>query len=84
MATGGGVPSVVIEANFRAQSAFEREKVRALCERPVEVHCRVPVEVAAARYAERGAGEDHHPVHVARSTPLSFFEGSKSRSGWGR
>ena len=67
-------PAVVIEANFRTQSAFERDEVRELCARPVEVHCRIPVDVAAARYAERGARDDHHAVHVARSTPLSFFE----------
>src|SRR4051794_7026249 len=67
-------PAVVIEANFRTTSTYERTRVRELCERPVEVHCRVPVDVAGARYAERGGRDDHHPVHVARSTPRSFFE----------
>src|SRR4051794_3017127 len=36
-------PAVAIEANFRTQSALERGKVRHLCERPVEVHCRIPI-----------------------------------------
>jgi len=67
-------PAVLIEANFRTQSAMERDKVCELCEAPVEVHCRVPVDVAAARYAERGTRDDHHAVHVARSTPAAFFE----------
>ena len=30
-------PSVVIEANFRSRSPYERERLRALCPNPVEV-----------------------------------------------
>jgi predicted kinase len=67
-------PAVVIEANFRTRSEHERRRVAELCERPVEVHCSVPVEVAASRFAERARRQDHHPVHVASSTPLDFFE----------
>jgi predicted kinase len=60
-------PSAVLEANFRSQSASERERIVALCEHPVEVYCRVPPEEAARRYSERGASSDHHEVHVLRS-----------------
>lgn len=56
--------SVVIEANFRSRSAYERRRVAALSANPVEIYCRVPVSVAARRYAERAASTGHHPVHV--------------------
>jgi predicted kinase len=42
-------PSVVLEANFRSQSHYERERLLALSSRPVEVYCRVPIPVAAQR-----------------------------------
>ena len=67
-------PAVVIEANFRTQSAFERARVLDLCERPVEVHCRVPAPLAAQRFTHRADGDAYHEVHVARSMPLDFFE----------
>ena len=63
----GECPAVVLEANFRGQSTYERERVLALSSRPIEVYCRVPPDVAAARYATRGATHLHHPVHVART-----------------
>ena len=67
-------PRVVLEANFRSHSDYERNQVRRLSERPVEVYCRVPLDLAVARYAERGASTDRHRVHVARSLPASAFE----------
>jgi predicted kinase len=60
-------PAVVIEANFRPHSTYERERLAALGGRPVEVHCACPPEVAAARYNARG----RHPVHVLTTLPLS-------------
>jgi hypothetical protein len=60
-------PSVVIEANFRSHSAYERARLQALSPHPVEVYCRVAPEVTARRYALRGARSNHHPVHVLRS-----------------
>lgn len=60
-------PAAVLEANFRGRSGYERGRVAALSAHPVEVYCRVPFEVAAARYAERGTSSDHHEVHVLRS-----------------
>jgi predicted kinase len=70
-----GCPAVVLEANFRSRSAYEREQLQALSPIPVEVHCRVAPEVAAARYDERGATTHHHPVHVVRSiSPAALAE----------
>ena len=68
-------PAVVLEANFRTASTRERRRVQGLSSRPVEVHCRVPYEVAADRFAARAARPGHHPVHVARAlTPELFSE----------
>jgi hypothetical protein len=60
-------PSAVLEANFRSQSDYELQRVTELCQQPVEVYCRVPPDLAARRYTERGARPDRHPVHVVRS-----------------
>lgn len=67
-------PQVVLEANFRTQGAQERERVAALIAFPgtrlVEVFCRVPLEEAARRFAERAQRERHHPAHALREMPV--------------
>lgn len=63
----GECPAAVLEANFRSHSDYERDRITELCEHPVEVYCRVPLEVASTRYSERGARSEHHEVHVLRS-----------------
>jgi predicted kinase len=71
----GRCPTVVLEANFRSRSPHERERLLELSPTPVEVYCRVPVDIAARRYGERGARGDHHPVHVLRSiSPAALTE----------
>ena len=60
-------PAVVIEANFRPHSAYERERLAALGGRPVEVHCACPPEVAIDRYNARV----RHPVHVLTTMPMA-------------
>jgi predicted kinase len=59
-------PAVVIEANFRPSSEYERAKLSGLGGRTVEVHCRCPAGVAAARYNARA----RHPVHVLKKLPV--------------
>lgn len=49
-------------------------QLQALSVRPVEVYCRVPVELAFERYALRGSLSEHHEVHVARTLPIETFE----------
>jgi predicted kinase len=66
-------PDVILEANFRSRSLYERERLLALSARPVEVYCRVPIALAAERYARRGASASHHPVHVVRTLPVEAF-----------
>lgn len=58
---------MVIEANFRPYSDYERGRLRSLGDRIVEVHCACPAPVAAARYSARPA----HPVHVVKTLPPS-------------
>lgn len=69
----GACPSVVLEANFRSRSPYERDRLLALSSRPVEVYCRVPIPIAMQRYAQRSASANHHPVHVARTLPAEAF-----------
>jgi predicted kinase len=76
-------PSVVIEANFRSLSNYERGRLHALSPSPVEVYCRVTPEIAAQRYTDRGARSDHHPVHVLRSLPVCAFEEFQAPMGLG-
>jgi predicted kinase len=51
---------MVIEANFRPHSPYERERLLSLGGCPVEVHCTCPLDIAVARYNTR----PRHPVHV--------------------
>jgi predicted kinase len=66
-------PDVVIEANFRPYSEYERGRLLGLAQllgpgrHPVEVHCSCPAEQASARYNARAT----HPVHVLKSLPVS-------------
>ena len=67
-------PQVVLEANFRTRSHHEREQVTALLRRPgarlVEVHCRIPLDEAARRFAQRARNERHHPAHALKEISL--------------
>jgi hypothetical protein len=60
-------PAVVIEANFRPYSEFERGRLLGLGGLPVEVHCACPPEIALARYNARL----NHPVDVVKALPVS-------------
>ena len=59
-ALAADAPAVVLEANFRPFSEYERAKLSGLADRPVEVHCACPPELALRRYNARVT----HPVHV--------------------
>ncbi len=60
-------PSVVVEANFRPHDPYQRKKLSALAEHPVEVYCQCDPRLAARRYDDR-AGTSH-PVHAIASVP---------------
>jgi predicted kinase len=76
-------PAVVLEANFRAASTYERDRVTELCARPVEVYCRVPAGLALRRYNERGARADHHEVHTARTISIETLAAFQQPFGLG-
>lgn len=60
-------PGVVLEANFRPRSDYERAKLSGFGGRLVEVHCACGPEEAARRYSARGLREDQHPIHTLRT-----------------
>ena len=66
-ALAADAPAVVIEANFRPYSDYERAKLAGLAARPVEVHCDCPPEVAVERYNARAT----HAVHVIKRLDLA-------------
>src|SRR5271156_5969856 len=45
-ALAADAPAVVIEANFRPHSEYQRAKLSGLAAQPVEVHCACPPELA--------------------------------------
>jgi predicted kinase len=55
-ALASDAPAVVLEANFRPHSEYERGRIAALGGRLVEVYCACPMQVATRGYAERAAG----------------------------
>jgi predicted kinase len=61
-ALAADAPAVVLEANFRPRSEYERGRIIALGGQFVEVYCDCPVELATARY--NGRAPRRHPVHV--------------------
>jgi predicted kinase len=58
-------PACVLEANFLPGHERQRRMLQELSTdgRLVEVHCSCPIEVAAARYAERDLTGSRHRVH---------------------
>jgi len=58
-------PQVIIEANFRPRSDYERMRLVGLSGQVVEVHCACPIPEAIRRFRARGmAGV--HPAHPWR------------------
>ena len=64
-AVAADAPRVVIEANFRPRSDYERQKLTGLADRVAEVYCACPPDLALRRYNERAGGR--HLVHQATS-----------------
>jgi predicted kinase len=66
-ALAADAPSVVIEANFRPHDQYQRRKLSALADNPVEVYCACDPGLAARRYNDRA--RTCHPIHVQASVP---------------
>jgi hypothetical protein len=58
---------VVIEANFRPRDSYQRRKLSALAEQPVEVYCQCDPALATRRYNDRA--RTCHPIHLQASVP---------------
>ena len=65
-------PQVVLEANFRPHSEYERSGLVQLGS-SVEVYCRCPSKIAAARFAQRARDASHHPVHILHELPAELL-----------
>ena len=76
-ALAADAPAVVIEANFRPRSEYERAKLSGLAGQPVEVHCTCPPEVAVQRYNARVT----HPVHGAGAQLVAHLHGMEGVRG---
>ena len=63
-------PDVVIEANFRPYSAYQRGRLVGLGGRPVEVYCSCPAELASARYNARATHRCTRRSEPGRARPL--------------
>lgn len=63
-------PEVVIEANFRTGSRYERDKVASLGGQVVEVHCRIGLEEAKSPFAQRAKKERKHPAHAKQEITI--------------
>jgi len=64
-------PATVIEANFRPASDYERERLRGLAARIVEVYCACPPEELARRFAARA--RTAHRAHPLRTLPADLL-----------
>jgi predicted kinase len=64
---------VVLEANFRPHSDYEKTKLRGLSANLIEVYCQCPPEVALERYERRAEKSTHHPAHVTPTLDPSFL-----------
>ncbi|MEM8532477.1 MAG: AAA family ATPase [Chloroflexota bacterium] len=57
-------PQVVLEANFRPHSDYERSRISALEGQIVEVYCYCPREEIKRRFATRAQTGARHPTHI--------------------
>jgi predicted kinase len=69
-----GCPRVILEANFRARSDYERERITTLEGRKLEVYCHCTLEEASRRYRERATRADHHPAHSIRVMSIELLQ----------
>ena len=67
LALAGQFSQVVLEANFHPHNMRERERIKSLANKIVEVYCCCPAEEMARRFAERAASTRQHPAHSLKS-----------------
>ena len=67
-------PKVILEANFRPKSEYERARLSALRGRKLEVYCHCTPEEAARRFRERATRAGHHPAHSMKTMSGGLLE----------
>ncbi|MGA0604281.1 AAA family ATPase [Caulobacter sp. KR2-114] len=69
-------PQVVLEANFRPRSDYERARLLGLRGQVVEVHCACPMAEAMRRFKARGAAGVHaaHPWRLMDDAAFAEFD----------
>ncbi len=65
---------VILEANFRPKSEYERGRLSALHGRKLEVYCHCTPEEAARRFRERATTARHHPTHSMKTISAGLLE----------
>ena len=72
-------PDVVLEANFRPKSEYERARIVTLDAKIVEVYCACDPRIAAQRFADRARAADHdrlaHPLTDLTPEMLAEYDG---------
>lgn len=69
----GRCPDVMLEANFRPDSAYERERILALGANVIEVHCRCDRELIAQRFRDRAVRGERHRAHTMSELPAEYI-----------
>lgn len=78
-------PRVMLEANFRPHSDYERQRLAALGRPIIEVHCACPPDLAARRFAERaGRPGRHRGAHPLTELPPELLAEFDKPMGVGR
>lgn len=67
-------PDVILEANFRPKSEYERGRFAALEGRKLEVYCHCTREEASRRFHERAASVRDHPAHSMKNIAIEMLE----------
>jgi predicted kinase len=67
-------PQVILEANFRPKSDYERGRIGAFEGRKLEVYCHCTLEEASRRFRERATRTDHHPAHSIKTMSVELLE----------
>ena len=66
-------PQVILEANFRPYSDFERSRISSLQGSIIEIYCRCPLEEAVRRFNLRAQPGKRHPAHPLMEASLETF-----------
>jgi predicted kinase len=69
-------PQVILEANFRPRSDYERSRLNGLNGQVVEVHCACPIPEAIRRFKARGLAGVHpaHPWRLADDDAFAEYD----------